>query len=264
MTALCLDLDGVIWRGDEPIAGSADAVAKLRTAGLEIVFVTNNSSMTAAEYGAKLTHVGVPSDGTDVLSSAMSAARLLAGDLPAGARVLTFAGPGVVESLEQHGLQPVRELPAAAVVVGWHRDFGFASLTVAADAVRGGARFVATNTDPTYPVAGGVVPGCGALVAAVATAGGREPDIVAGKPYAPMALLVRERTGPNGVMVGDRLSTDGAFAAALGWPFALVLSGVAGSDPTERSAAVQPAHVADDLAALVPVLAAAYTSPMPR
>ena len=137
--------------------------------------------------------------------------------------------------------------------MGFHRDFDFDGLTRAADAARAGARFVATNLDPTYPVHGGVVPGAGALVAAVATAAGRTPE-VAGKPEAPMADLVRSRFGTAGVVVGDRPSTDGVFAAALGWPFALVLSGVAGSAGGEAVPDPPPPFVAADLAHLVPRL----------
>ena len=139
------------------------------------------------------------------------------------------------------------------MVVGFHRDFDFDGLTRAADAARAGARFVATNLDPTYPIHGGVVPGAGALVAAVATAAGRAPE-VAGKPEAPMADLVRSRYGNAGVVIGDRPSTDGAFAAALGWPFALVLSGVAGSAGGEPVPDPAPPFVAADLARLAPLL----------
>jgi 4-nitrophenyl phosphatase len=122
--------------------------------------------------------------------------------------------------------------------------------------VRDGARFVATNADATYPGPDHLLPGTGALVAAVRTASGREPE-VAGKPHAPTVALVRERFGGEGVMVGDRPSTDGALAAALGWPFALVLSGVAALHPQGGGEAIPdpaPPFVADDLAALVPQL----------
>ena len=138
-------------------------------------------------------------------------------------------------------------------MVGFHRNFDFEGLTRAADAARGGARFVATNLDPTYPIDGGVVPGAGALAAAVATAAGRAPE-VAGKPELSMAELVRSRFGNAGVVVGDRPTTDGAFAATLGWPFALVLSGVAGSDGGEPEPDPPPPFVAADLAGLVPLL----------
>lgn len=258
---VCCDLDGVVWRGDEPIPGAADGVAALRAAGLRVVFVTNNSSGTRAEYSAKLVACGVPAVAPDVLSSAMAAARLLAADLAPGTRVLACAGAGVREALEVAGFVAVDTAPADAVVVGWHRDFNFDGLTRAADAVRSGARFVATNVDPTYPSANGVLPGNGALVAAVATAAGREPE-VAGKPSAAMAAIVEEACGGNGsggraVMIGDRPSTDGAFAARLGWPFALVLSGIAGRGGEEAIPSPAPPFVAADLGALAPMLLAA-------
>ena len=120
-----------------------------------------------------------------------------------------------------------------------------------ADAVRSGAHFVATNLDPTYPAATGLLPGAGALVAAVRTAGGRAPE-VAGKPEQAMVELVRSRYRDPVVMIGDRPSTDGAFAEALGVPFALVLSGVAGNGGEEAVPDPRPAFVADDLGALAP------------
>jgi ribonucleotide monophosphatase NagD (HAD superfamily) len=135
-------------------------------------------------------------------------------------------------------------------------------LTRAADAVRAGARFVATNLDPTFPVAGGLLPGAGALAAAVATAAGRRPE-VAGKPEPPMVRLVHERYGTRGVVVGDRPSTDGALASALGWPFALVLSGVAASPGEEPIPDPPPPFVAADLAHVVPDLIAALPQVAP-
>jgi glycerol 3-phosphatase-2 len=128
--------------------------------------------------------------------------------------------------------------------------------------VRNGARFVATNLDATYPVPGGMIPGSGAIAAAVATASGRAPE-VAGKPERPMVDLIRSRIGSSGTVVGDRPSTDGALADALGWPFALVLSGVTQRDapPGGESIPVPPPpFVADDLAALVPQLVDATTA----
>ncbi|HEY4398598.1 MAG TPA: HAD hydrolase-like protein, partial [Acidimicrobiia bacterium] len=173
-----------------------------------------------------------------------------------GSPVLACAGPGVVEALEAAGLRPVTHEPAAAVVVGFHREFDFDELARASAAVRNGARFVATNLDATYPIPGGMIPGSGAIAAAVATASGRAPE-VAGKPERPMVDLIRARLGSSGLVVGDRPSTDGALADALGWPFALVLSGVTRRDapPGGESIPVPPPpFVADDLAALAPQL----------
>jgi HAD superfamily hydrolase (TIGR01450 family) len=255
---VCLDLDGVVWRGDEPIAGSAEAVVALRAAGLLVGFMSNNSSMPVADVVAKLARCGIEAAPETVLTSALAAADLLAVDLAPGARVLVCAGPGVVESLTRAGFEPVREGPAEAVVVGFHRDFDFDGLERASRAVRDGARFVATNLDATYPISGGLLPGAGSIVAAVATAGGRRPE-VAGKPCAPAAEMVHHRLGPRGVMVGDRPTTDGDFATRLGWPFALVLSGVASRTPGPGEEPVPdpaPPYLGADLADLVPALVA--------
>jgi 4-nitrophenyl phosphatase len=163
-----------------------------------------------------------------------------------------------VAALEACGFVVVDDGPADAVVVGWHRDFDFERLRRAADVVRSGATFVATNLDPTYPGSLGLLPGAGSLVAAVATAGGRRPD-VAGKPELPMAELVRERVGRPVVMVGDRPSTDGAFAARLGCPFGLVLSGVAGRAGEEPVPDPAPPYIAADLGELAPMLVSALS-----
>jgi len=251
---VCCDLDGVVWRGETPIAAADRGIEQLRAAGWRVLFTTNNSSLRIDDYVARLARAGVTAEPDDVCTSAQAAAALVATRLPAGATVLACAGPGVVEALEEQGLRVTADSGAVdAVVVGFHRDFDFDGLTRAADAARSGALFVATNLDPTYPIAGGVVPGAGALVAAVSTAAGR-PPLVAGKPELPMVELVRSRSGNAGVVVGDRPSTDGAFAAALGWPFGLVLSGVAGSPGGEPVPDPPPPFVAADLGELAPLL----------
>jgi len=166
------DLDGVIWRGDETIPGAATGIAALRAAGFRVVFLSNNSSQVVSDVVAKLARAGIVAAARDVFTSARAAADLLLSDLVPGSRVLVCGGPGVVEALTDAGFEAVCDRPAAAVVVGFHQDFDFGGLTRAADAVRDGARFVATNRDATYPVPGGLVPGAGAIVAAVATASG--------------------------------------------------------------------------------------------
>lgn len=255
------DLDGVVWRGDTPIPGSAGAIAAFREAGRRVAFLTNNSSHRVADVVDKLARAGVPADPADVLSSAQAAAALLGTDLAPGSRVLVCAGPGVVEALTGAGFVAVPNdadpaEPVAAVVCGFHREFDFARLDRAATAIRGGARFVATNLDATYPGDHRVLPGAGSLVAAVATAAGRAPE-VAGKPEAATVAMVRARLGTTGVMVGDRPSTDGAMASALGWPFAMVCSGIGGNDPTEPIPTPAPRFLADDLDGLVGAILAA-------
>lgn len=249
-----LDLDGVVWLGGVELPGAADAVARLRAYGLRVAFLTNNSSQTVVGYVEALARVGIPAEPSEVGTSAQAAAALLAADLATGARVLAAAGPGVVEALSAHGFEVVDSGPCDAVVVGYHRSFDYDRLAVASTAVRAGARFVATNTDPTYPGPDGLLPGNGALVAAVATAAGRAPDAVAGKPHPAMVALVHARFGSRGAMVGDRPSTDGALAAALGWPFVLVTSDATHS--ADETTEVPVTHVGPSLAAVSDALIA--------
>lgn len=242
-----LDLDGVVWLGDEPIAGAADAIERVRARRERVLFVSNNSSARVEDYLAKLERVGVPTDSSDLVTSGQAAATLV----EPGQTALVCAGPGVDQALHTRGVHTVRDGDADAVVVGWHRDFDYEGLTHAVTAVLHGARLIGTNDDATYPTPEGPIPGGGAILAAVATAAGVAP-IVAGKPHRPMVELVRDRLGKDidgATVVGDRPSTDGRLAVALGVRFALVLSGVT----KEEDLPVDPpaTEVAADLASLV-------------
>jgi HAD superfamily hydrolase (TIGR01450 family) len=228
---LC-DLDGVVWLSGRPIPGSPEAIEMLREAQCRVLFVTNNSAALLAEHEAALAAIGIDAVG-DVITSAQAAARLV----EPGERVHACAGPGVVEALRARGASIVeahRGEPVDAVVVGLHLDFDYDRLERASSAVRAGARFIAANDDASFPTPDGLVPGAGAIVAAVSTASGVRP-VIAGKPHIAMAALVRATVGPlvEGsamVMIGDRLSTDGRFAEELGCRFALVRSGVTPPD----------------------------------
>jgi 4-nitrophenyl phosphatase len=257
-TVLC-DLDGVVWLMHEPIVGAVNAVAALRAAGHRVLFVTNNSAARLVDHVAALEAIGIPAVG-DVLSSAMAAALLV----EPGERVAVFGGDGVTEAVEARGATVVapEELdepsvaPVDAVVVGFHRWFDYEGMRRASTAVRRGARLIGTNDDATYPTTQGPIPGGGSILAAVATAAGVTP-VIGGKPHGPAAELVVREIGRDAattaVMVGDRPSTDGLFARALGCRFALVLSGVTGSpdgvDPV-------PDIVANDLAGVAQILLA--------
>lgn len=239
-----IDLDGVMWLGSEPIRGSAEAIDGLRRSGVDVLFVTNNSSATIAQHEAKLARHGVDAAGA-VLSSALAAAELVS----PGERVLVVGGPGLREAVAGRGCELVHGPDDVDVVVsGMDRELTYETLRVAGLALRRGARYVLTNPDATYPTPHGLEPGAGALGAALRTAGGVEPR-VAGKPEGSMVDLVRRRYGAEGVVVGDRPDTDGRFAAALGYRFGLVLSGVT----TEADLPVEPTPwcVADDLGTLV-------------
>jgi HAD superfamily hydrolase (TIGR01450 family) len=240
-----LDLDGVVWLARRPIPGAAAAVADLRQAGERVVFFTNNSGPTVEEHVGHLASVGIPAEPVDVLTSGQAAASLL----DPGTTAAVVGGQGILEALTERG---VRIVPTAdhpeALVVGRTTDLSYAALSSAASAIRDSSRFLATNTDATYPTPGGPVPGAGAIVAFLQVAAG-VPPTVAGKPAAAAARLVADRIGPIAVSVGDRVDTDGLFAAATGSRFALVLSGV--TSPADLPVAPAPDIVGDDLAAVV-------------
>lgn len=256
-TVLC-DLDGVIWLAHCPIPGSPEAVAALRQSGRRVMFVTNNSAATRAQHEAALADVGIPAVG-DVISSSMASALLV----EPGERVLVAGGPGIVEAVEERGAEVVINDGCApsgrfdAVVVGLHRDFDYDRLHSAATAVRAGARLIGTNSDPTYPTIDGLLPGGGAILAAVASAAGAVA-VIAGKPHPPMAEVIRRAVSTGNVpfssaatlMVGDRLDTDGLFALNLGCPFALVRTGVTAADDAIAADHPDIAIDANDLAAV--------------
>jgi NagD protein len=239
-----IDLDGVIWLSGEPIAGVDEAVRSLHEAGVRTLFATNNSAPTRAELHARMANCGITAADADLLSSADVAADML----PVGSTALVLADGGVREALADRGVRIVESGPADAVVVGWTKSFTFDAIALAARTVREGARLIGTNEDPTHPTPQGLLPGSGALLAAVATAAETVPE-VAGKPHLPTAKAITARAHDLRVMVGDRPATDGALAGQLGIPFALVLSGVTDAGEVPRDPA--PDTVGPDLATVV-------------
>jgi len=251
--ALLLDLDGVVYLGDEPVAGAVEALQQARDAGVAITFVTNNAAHTPTDVVDRLTSLGVKADADEVVTSSMAAADLLAAELPAGAAVLVVGGRGLWSAVEAAGLTPTRSAEGVtAVVQGWGPDVAWADLAEATVALRAGARWVATNLDHTLPSPRGPLPGSGSLIAAVRTATDREPDAVAGKPYPPLFDAARRRSGgTRPLVVGDRLDTDIAGAVTAGLPALLVLTGV--SQPADLRTAPpdqRPTYLGKDLAAL--------------
>ena len=250
---LC-DLDGVVWLAHQPIPGSVGAIASLREAGIRVVFVTNNSFSTYDEQVAALGSIGVPAEG-DIVTSAMSAATAI----KSGWRVLLCGSRGLIDEIGRVTddvvvayNEPMAAGDFDAVVVGFHREFNYQVLTDALTAVRGGAVLIGSNDDPTYPTPNGPIPGGGSILAAIEKASGVTPTVT-GKPYEPMALLVRDMCGDvlpeEMVMIGDRSDTDGGFARTMGARFAMVLSGVM---PTADGSEAD--IVAPDLAGVVEIL----------
>ena len=203
-----IDLDGVVWLAGVAIPGSADAVAGLRRAGHPVVFVTNDPGRTSAGTAALLEEVGIEATPEDVITS--SAAVADAVRLELGRASVFVIGPDALRrELELAGLEVVGDRrPVDAVVVGGHSGFDYDELVAATSAVRAGALLWATGRDATYPTPEGLVPGTGALVAAVETASETRAR-VAGKPERPMFEAAKRRLGGDRMaMVGDTLDAD--------------------------------------------------------
>jgi glycerol-1-phosphatase len=227
--AFLLDLDGVLYRGDGPVAGAPGAVSGLRDAGKRIVFLTNNSSRTPQQVAAKLGTMGIEASPDEVVTSAQSTASILAASADGRAQSAYVVGQdGIRTALADEGVEVLEGEPASAdyVVVGWDGSVTYDRIRVAAVLVRRGARLLATNDDPAYPAPGGELwPGAGAILAAVETASGRRGTVV-GKPHRPLFETAVERAGTReALMVGDRIDTDVVGAAGAGLDSVLVLTG---------------------------------------
>jgi glycerol-1-phosphatase len=224
-----LDLDGVVYLGERAIDGVAGWLEQARSAGMRVAFVTNNAARTPEQVSAHLNSLGVQSESADVVTSAQAAAAALVDLVPAGSAVLVVGGEGLESALVERGLQPVSSADdePAAVVQGFHPTVGWSLLAEGAYAVRRDIPWVVSNSDLTVPTARGIAPGNGTLVRAVSAASGREPTLVAGKPFRPLFDETLKRVGAtHPLVVGDRLDTDIEGATNADTDALLVLSGV--------------------------------------
>jgi len=253
--ALILDMDGVIWRADAPIGDLAEIFARIETRGLKYVFATNNGTKTPDQYVERLAGFGVNVKPTQVVTSALGVAYMLAQRYPKGTKVFMIGEDGIKVALEEKGFEVLStsDAPEAEVVVmGIDRGITFDKMREATLLVRSGVPFYATNPDKTFPTPRGEIPGAGAWISVITTATEIEP-IIAGKPFPFMMDLSLELLGTKReetLVVGDRLETDIAAGQAVGCKTALVLSGVS----TRSQADVwQPQIdiIADDLASLI-------------
>ncbi|MGH3721915.1 MAG: HAD-IIA family hydrolase [Pseudonocardiaceae bacterium] len=251
--AVLLDLDGTVIRGAEAVPEAPEVVNELRQAGRAVQFITNNASRAPEEVAKHLTDLGVRTAPEEVVTSGQVAVTLLVARLPAGGAVLVVGAEALVSAVRSVGFRPVAtasERPVA-VVQGHSPETGWVRLAEACLAIRGGAMWVACNVDRTLPTERGLLPGNGAMVAALRAATDREP-MVAGKPARPLLDAAVDRIGARRpLVVGDRLDTDIAGARAVGLDSLLVLSGVAdaaallAAPPEQR-----PSHLGADLRVL--------------
>ncbi|MDR7521284.1 MAG: HAD-IIA family hydrolase [Armatimonadota bacterium] len=233
--AFLFDMDGVLYRGDRPLPGARDLLADLDRRGIPYAMVTNNTTRTPRQYVRHLAAMGIRAHARRIVTAAEAAAAYLRKTLPPGSRVLVIGEPAFRRTIARAGFVPAWD-QVAAVVVGLDRRLTYRKLAAAVQALVAGAAFVAANPDPLLPMPDRVIPGSGAIVAALQYASGRRA-VVVGKPR---PLLLREAAARIGArpheaaMVGDQLSTDMAAGRAAGLFAILVQSGVAGVRPALR------------------------------
>jgi glycerol 3-phosphatase-2 len=246
------DLDGVVYVGGEAIDGVAESIDRVRGSGRHVAFVTNNASRTPDQVAAKLTELGVSAEPGDVVTSAQAAARLLAEEHGAGARVMLLGGEGLRVALVEAGLVPVEDPDGAvAVASGYGPDVRWRDIMRVSTLVRDGLPYVASNADLTIPTPYGLAPGHGVLVRTITGFAGVDA-VVAGKPERPlMDETVLRVGGDRPLMVGDRLDTDIEGARAIDAPSLLVLTGVTWLEELATAPpALRPTYVSPTLAGL--------------
>lgn len=248
--AVMLDMDGVLWRGDEPFPGLEPFFDDLHDRGIPFILATNNSTKTVEAYVERLNGYGFRATADNVITSAVATAEYLRTHYPQGTRVFLVGEGGLRSIMEAAGFVPA-STDVAVVVVGMDRTLTYDKLKAASYLINDGARFIGTNGDRTFPMPDGLAPGAGAVLAAVAASTGQAPYII-GKPEAYMYDLALQRLqvpAAHTLMIGDRLETDILGAQRAGLRTALVLSGVTTPEMLADSD-IRPDLVFDDLRAL--------------
>jgi arabinose operon protein AraL len=247
-----LDLDGTVYLGERLIPGAGEAIRALREAGRRVAFLSNKPLETRADYARKLARLGVPAEADDVINSSLVLARYLRG-LDPGAPVFCIGEPPMLAELREHGFEVRPDEHVRWVVIAFDRTFTYAKLNVALQAVRRGARLIATNPDRTCPVEGGEIPDCAGMIAAVEAVTGQSVEAIVGKPspiILEVALAALGVAAADAVIVGDRIETDITMGKRLGLGTILVLSGVTRPDDP-RIATLVPDHVIGSVAELI-------------
>ncbi len=252
-TTYLIDLDGVVYRGEDLLAGAKEFVDWLNSNRKKFFFVTNNSFASEAQVAAKLTRMGIATDESHVLGAAQAAVIHIARRFP-GAHVYVVGEQPLFDLVRANGLQiaNANSHKVDVVLVGLDRSFDYQKLTEAMLAVRAGATFIAINRDVILPVEGRFIPGCGAIVAAIEASSGVIPEVV-GKPQPTLlqeAMRLLGSQPQETVMVGDGLETDILAGKATGTYTLLVLSGKASRESLEKTS-IKSDYVYENLAMLI-------------
>ena len=244
---LITDMDGVLWRGREPLPGLVEFFQFLRQQDIRFVCATNNASTLPEKLAERLQSWGAEVTPQEIVTSSVATADYLAEILPAGSRLYVVGMEGLRVPLLQRGFEIAEDCVAAVVVgIDWHLTYDH--IKRAALNIRAGAKFIGTNGDRTFPSSEGIIPGAGAILAAIETGSGIKP-IVMGKPEAYLyetALKRMQAVRAQTLVLGDRLETDILGAVRLNLKSALVLSGVTTREQLAASE-YQPTGVFEDI-----------------
>ena len=252
-TTYLIDLDGVIYRGNELLPGAKEFIAWLKASNKKFLFLTNNSFASETQVLEKLIGLGIVTDTSHLLSAGEAAVQNIARRFP-GALVYLVGEQPLSDLLRQYQLQvaDVDSHQADVVLVGLDRHFDYKKLTGAVLAVRAGAHFITINRDPLLPVEGGFLPGCGTMAAAIEAGCGVTPEVV-GKPEPLLLQEAMRMLGSNPsetVMIGDSLTVDIQGGKAAGTQTLLVLSGNTSLEDVAHSS-IKPDYIYQDVAALL-------------
>ena len=248
--AFLFDLDGTVYLDETPIGDVKGTLARLRAMHKRIVFLTNNSSKTEAEYRQKLTRIGLWGEGDLVYTSAMATAEHVAARFP-HKRVYLLATDAVKEEFSR--TVPLVEEAPDVVILAYDTTLTFAKMKRFNEFLAGGAVFLATHPDAVCPTAGVSMPDVGAFLQLFYASSGRRPDLIVGKPGTAMGEGLERRLGiPRArmCMTGDRMHTDIRFGNNCGMHTVLVLSGET-TEETMKNFPDRPDLVLPDVNALV-------------
>ena len=236
-----LDMDGVLWKGSQPLADLPDIFNRLEALGLRLIALTNNSTRTPASYLRRLAGFGVELEPWQVINSSQAAAAYLTERYPGGGPLFVVGEEGLHLAVRERGFYHLESSGGVddrilAVVAGMDRDLTYQKINRAADLIRSGKRFIGTNPDKTYPTPQGLAPGAGVVLAAIDAASGQTPEIM-GKPRREIFEIALDRLGTSPrqtLMIGDRVETDILGARQIGCLTGLVFSGVTSRQEAEK------------------------------
>jgi 4-nitrophenyl phosphatase len=264
INALIIDMDGVLWHGNQPIDGLAEFFQTLRELNLRFILATNNASLTPQQYVKKLAGMGVTVELDEIMTSAMATAMYLAGQMdPAQTRVFVVGEDGAIQALQEQGftltapyeINSATSKGADVVVCGKDHTINWDKLATATLNIRAGAKFIGTNGDNTLPTELGLIHGNGAILAALTTATGISPTII-GKPEPIMYQQAIAKLGADlseTIAIGDKLETDILGAVRTGIRSLMVLTGVS-TEADLKASEYQPTWVMPDIRAVTEAL----------